>query len=248
MRKATGMYQDVWHIISGYSLTISSDGPAITPQTSTGYCAYTTDDKTGTVTYSYTADRSGFVCVELDLSKRNNFSIWVNGEKLYSETYSLPQTASVCEVKPGDVIEVQLACKSSESGTIKIKAAILNENLFRQGYEKLSESVLNVTNFSNTQIDGTIDCKQDGVLYTSIPQNGNWHAEVDGKPADTVTIGDAMVGLLLPEGNHSIRFIYRNPAFSLGWKVSLSCLIILAAIAVVAYKPTLQRKKGKYEK
>ena len=248
MRKATGMYQDVWHIISGYSLTISSDGPAITPQTSTGYCAYTTDDQTGTVTYSYTADRSGFVCVELDLSKRNNFSIWVNGEKLYSETYSLPQTASVCEVKPGDVIEVQLACKSSESGTIKIKAAILNENLFRQGYEKLSESVLNVTNFSNTQIDGTIDCKQDGVLYTSIPQNGNWHAEVDGKPADTVTIGDAMVGLLLPEGNHSIRFIYRNPSFSLGWKVSLSCMIIFATIAVVAYKPTLQRKKGKYEK
>jgi uncharacterized membrane protein YfhO len=155
---------------------------------------------------------------------------------------------TILSKEPGDVVEIELECKKNESGTIKIKAAILNENLFRQGHEKLSASVLNITSFSNTKIDGTIDCKQDGVLYTSIPQNGNWHAEVDGKPADTVTIGDAMVGLLLPEGNHSIRFIYRNPSFSLGWKVSLGCFIIFAAIAVVAYKPTLQRKKGKYEK
>ena len=248
MKEATGIRQNVWNYMSGNLLTISSDGPNITPQTSTGYCAYTTDNKSGTITYSYTADRSGFVCVDLDLSKRNNFSIWLNNEQLYNETYSLPQTASVCEVESGDVVHIKLTCKPSENGTIKIKAAVLNENVFRRGYEKLSASVLNISRFSNTKIEGTIDCKHDGVLYTSIPQNGNWHAEVDGKPADTVTIGDAMVGLLLPEGNHSIRFIYRNPSFSLGWKISLGCFIIFAAIAVVAYKPTLQRKKGKYEK
>ena len=248
MKEATGIRQNVWNYMSGSLLTISSDGPNITPQTSTGYCAYTTDSQTGTITYSYTADRSGFVCVDLDLSKRNSFSIWLNDERLYSETYSLPQMASVCEVEPGDIVQIQLTCKPSESGTIKIKAAILNENVFRRGYEKLSASVLNISSFSNTKIDGTIDCKHDGVLYTSIPQNGNWHAEVDGKPAETVTIGDAMMGLLLSEGNHTVRFIYRNPSFSLGWKVSLGCLIVFVIIAVAIYKPTLQRKKGKYEK
>jgi uncharacterized membrane protein YfhO len=248
MKEATGIRQNVWNHIPGNLLTISSDGPNITPQTSTGYCAYTTDNKSGTITYSYTADRSGFVCVDLDLSKRNNFSIWLNNEQLYNETYSLPQTASVCEVEPGDVVHIKLTCKPSENGTIKIKAAVLSENVFRRGYEKLSASVLNISSFSNTRIEGTIDCKQDGVLYTSIPQNGNWHAEVDGKPAETVIIGNAMVGLLLPEGNHIIRFIYRNPSFALGWKVSLGCFIVFAVIAIAFYKPTLQRKKGKYEK
>lgn len=248
MKQATGIYQNVWYNMSGNMLTISSDGPSITPQTSTGYCAYTTDDDTGTITYTYTANQSGFMCIDLDLSKRNNFSVWLNDDKLYSETYSLPQMISVCQVEPGDVIDIELKCKEKESGTIKIKAAILNENIFRRGYDALSASVLNVTDFSNTQIDGTINCLHDGVLYTSIPQNGNWHAEVDGKPVDTVTIGDAMVGLILSEGNHTIRFIYRNPSFSLGWKVSLGCFIIFIVIAVVVYKPTLQRKKGKYEK
>lgn len=248
IKEATGTRQNVWYQMTGNMLTISSDGPEIIPQTSTGYCAYTTTDDTGTITYSYTADRSGFVCVDLDLSKRNSFYIYLNNELLYNETYSLPQMASVCDVEAGDVVQIKLKCNQSEKGTIKIKAAILNEDVFRNAHEILSKSVLNITHFSNTKIDGTIDCKHDGVLYTSIPQNGNWTAVVDGKPAETVTIGDAMVGLLLSEGNHNIRFIYRNPSFSIGWKVSLGCLIIFAIITVIIYKPTMQRSKGKYEK
>lgn len=248
IKEATGTRQNVWYQIPGTMLTISSDGPEITPQASTGYCLYTTTDDAGTITYSYTADRSGFVCVDLDLSKRNSFYIYVNNNLLYNETYSLPQMASVCGVKPGDVVQIKLKCNKSEKGTIKIKAAILKEDVFRNAHETLSESVLNIDNFSNTKIGGTINCKHNGVLYTSIPQNGNWNAVVDGKPADTVTIGDAMVGLLLSEGTHTIQFVYRNPSFSLGWKVSLGCFIIFIVIAVTIYKPTLQRKKGKYEK
>jgi len=249
MRQAAGLEDDVWHHIKGNMLTINGDGPSITPQPNTGYCAYSTDgEKAGSITYSYTANRNGFMCIDLDLSKRNNFSVWLNNEELFSETYSLPQMLSVCEVAPGDVVKIQLTCKKNENGTIKIKAAILDESVFRQGYEVLSASVLNLKSFSNTQLDGTIDCLHDGVLYTSIPQNGNWYAEVDGSPAETVTIGDAMVGLLLSKGSHTIRFVYKNPAFNLGWKVSLVCLLIFTAICVAVYKPTFHRKKGKYER
>ena len=249
MQQATGINKDVWHILSGSMLTISSEGPSITPQPATGYCAYTTDNSNnGTVTYSYTANKNGFLCVYLDLSKRNNFSFSVNGEKLYSETYSLPQMASVCQVRPGDVVEVELTCNKNEKGTIKINAAILDETLFRQGYDALSASVLELTSFSNTQVSGTINCLHDGVLYTSIPQNGNWFAEVDGKIVETVTIGDAMVGLLLAKGQHTIRFIYKNPSFDLGWKISLGCLLLFGGVYFVFYRPSFSRKKGKYER
>ena len=248
IKEATGIHQNVWYQISGNMLTIRSDTPEIYPQTSTGYCKFSAADDSGIITYSYTANRAGFMCIDLDMYKVKSFSILVNNSFLYNDSYSLPQMASVCEVEPGDVIEIKLRCDQTKNGTIKVKAAILNENTFRNAHEILSGSVLNISNFSNTRIEGTINCKHDGVLYTSIPQNGNWTAVVDGKPAETVTIGDAMVGLLLSEGNHNIRFIYRNPSFSLGWKVSLGCLIVFVTIAVVVYKPNLQRKKGKYEK
>jgi uncharacterized membrane protein YfhO len=94
-------------------------------------------------------------------------------------------------------------------------------------------------------VEGTINCNRNGVLYTSIPEDGNWTAMVDGKPVDIVLIGDAMIGLLLSEGMHTITFKYHNAAFSLGWKISLVCAVIFAGLYYSIYKP--KRKKGKYE-
>ena len=110
----------------------------------------------------------------------------------------------------------------------------------------LSASTLELTSFSNTLVEGTIDCDRDGYLYTSIPQSGNWYAEVDGQEAEIVLTGDAMIGVMLTEGTHEVRFVYRNAAFSLGWKVSLGCAIVFSVLVYVAYQPKGQ--KGKYEK
>ncbi len=246
MRYAAGLQKDVWRTMLGRTLTINGDCPTLTPQPNTGYCDYVTESEAGTITYSYTADREGFMCINLDLSMRNNFTVRLNGKDLYSETYSLTQMLAVGDVQIGDVVEIELKCKANEKGTIKISAAILDEELFRQGYESLAASVLHVTEFSNTKVEGTIDCNRDGVLYTSIPQDGNWSAYVDGQPAEIVLIGDAMIGLLMSEGEHTVRFEYHNDAFSLGWKVSMVFILAFIAIYLVVYKPSFRRYQGKY--
>ena len=61
-----------------------------------------------------------------------------------------------------------------------------------------------------------------------------------------VLIGDAMIGVSLPEGDHTLVFTYQNKAFSLGWKISLLCAALFLGLAAIAYKP--KRKKGKFEK
>lgn len=248
MRNATGVQKDVWHTMLGRTLTITGDCPTLTPQPNTGYCDYITENNAGTITYSYTADREGFMCINLNLSQRNSFKVRLNNEELYSETYSLTQMLSVGDVTPGDVVEIELKCKANEKGTIKISAAIMDEELFRQGYETLAASVMEVTEFSNTQITGKINCNRDGVLYTSIPQDGNWSAYVDGQPAEIVLIGDAMIGLLLSEGEHTVHFEYRNNAFALGWKVSMAFLLVFVVVWLAVYKPTIRRYHGKYER
>ncbi len=249
MRQATGLEQDVWYILPGNNLNISSNGPSFTPRPASGYCAYSTNsNNSGIVSYSYTSTREGLMCVNLELSNRNSFSLWINGTELYNETYSLPQMLSVCTVRPGDVVEVKMNCKKNENGTFRISAAVLDESLFRQGYNILADSVLNVTKFNNTKIEGTIDCHRDGILYTSIPQNGNWYAYVDDAPAETVSIGNVMVGLLMTEGTHNVRFVYRNSAFALGWKITFACVVVFGAAYLLIYQPSFRRKKGKYER
>ena len=243
---ASGVSGEYWTYMTA---DISSKVVPVNNSTQTGYCSYKTTDTSGIITYTYVANAEGLVCIDLNLSAKNSFSVWKNNVQLYSETYSLPQTLSVSNVVPGDTIEVRLTCKKNESGTIRINAGILNEALFREAYDVLAASTLELTTFRNTYIEGTIQCDRDGVLYTSIPQNGSWVAKVDGKPVETVEIGDAMVGLLLTEGEHTVTFSYENKAFSLGWKISLACFAIFAWLYVVVYKPKWNvLPKGKYQK
>ena len=245
---ATGITQDVWELVQGNCLQIEGFSDSMTLQPQTGYCAYSDDNSPGgIINYRYTADREGLFCFFLDQTKRNSFSVWKNGKELYSETYSLPQMLSVSTVRPGDIIEIKLTCKENEKGTISIQAAILNEPVFRDGYDVLAASTLELTQFQTTRLTGTIRCNRSGVLYTSIPQNGNWIVYVDGQEGEMVTIGDAMVGVLLSEGYHEIAFRYENRAFSLGWKISLLSAALLAVAYFYFYRPSFKRKRGKYE-
>ena len=184
--------------------------------------------------------------MDLNLSKKNAYTVSKNGEDLYSESYSLPQMIAVSQVEPGDTIEVRFTCKKDENGTINVNACLLDEDLFRQAYDVLNASTMELTTFKNTLVEGTIDCNRDGLLYTSIPQDGNWRAAVDGKEVEIILVGDAMVAVPLTAGAHTVTFTYHNAAFSLGWKITLGCLLIFLVLSLIHYRP--ERKKGKYEK
>ena len=244
---ASGVEGDVWHILGQENTTIEGVDLTITDWRSNGYCAYQADQKGGNVVYTYQIDRDGFMCVSVNLPKRNDVAIWVNGELRYSEATSLPQMLAVGDVTAGDVVELKMASKTvGESGSMTISAAILNEAQFAAAYDVLNTATLKLTAFSNTRAEGTIVCERDGLLYTSIPQNGNWFAEVDGEPVETLTVGDAMVAILLEEGTHEVCFYYYNSAFSLGWKISLGCAAVFLALILKYRQHT--GKKGKYEK
>ena len=111
----------------------------------------------------------------------------------------------------------------------------------------LNASTLDLTHFSNTRIEGTVSCNRDGLLYTSIPQDGNWTVTVDGQEVEAVAVGDAMVAVPLTQGDHTLIFRYENSAFSLGWKISLICLLAFAGISLAVYYPNLRRRKRKCE-
>ena len=251
---ATGMESEVWHRIPGENLSLSTSGVTIIESNGNGYCQYGDTLDNSNVTYTYIADRDGFLCIHLDLPKRNDFYVSVNGVELYKETISLPQMLAVDDVKTGDVIDIRIVCDAGENSSMTVSAAILNHDRFWQGYDILNASTLKLTEFESTYVEGTIDCDRDGLLCTSIPQNGNWSVTVDGKETEIKLVGDCMVAVELPQGQHTVAFTYHNAAFSLGWKVSLICAAAFLALVQVVYKPDWktylpnQNKQGKYQK
>ena len=242
---STGIAENVWYRLPKDRYEITSDTVEVTPRGGAGYCAYESTTA-GTVTYRITANASGFLCLDLNLPKRNSYTVSLNGQRLFSESYSLPQSIAVSDVVPGDVVEVALKCGDNEKSSMTVTAAVLQDDVFRSAYKILSASTLELTAFTNTRVEGVINCNRDGLLYTSIPQNGNWSASVDGKAVDIVLVGDAMIGLPLTEGRHTIVFTYHNAAFSMGWKITALCTAIFLILAWVKYHP--RHQKGRYEK
>ena len=238
---ATGLYSDVWH-----PLTPQIDGENVTLDTINGvHLKYSGATSGAEVTYSFRADQDGFLCLDFDVTDRNSYTVHCNGEQLYSESLSLTQMIAACDVTQGDIIDVKLSCKDGEEGRMTIRAAILDDELFRRGWEVLNTSKLQITEFDTTRIVGIVDADREGLLYTSIPQDGGWHAYVDGEEVEPRLVGDVMVSVPLTEGSHEVEFVYRNSAFAIGWKISAICLLLLGITLPIYYG---KRKKGHFER
>ena len=234
---ATGVQEDVWHRIQGENMQITGSNVTIVEQNTSGYCKYDDSQSGAEVTYSYVADRDGFLCIHLNLPKRNDYYVSVNGVEKFKESISLAQMMAVGDVQAGDVIDIRILCDKGESSTMTLSAAILNEERFRRGYEILAASTWEMTTFRNTYLEGTISCNRDGLLYTSIPQNGNWYIQVDGEDAQIQLVGECMIGVPLTQGQHTVSFRYHNAAFSLGWKLALACAAVFAGLSWWIYQP-----------
>ncbi len=229
---ATGLSADVWYRIPGANLTIAAEKMYVSEDNGSGYIKYKDTLDGAEAVFSYVAQRDGFACIHLDLPKRNTYYISVNGEEVMKESISLPQMMAVGDVQAGDTIDVRIVCKDGENSTMTVDAAILDREVFQQGYDILNASTLELTEFSSTYLEGRIACDRDGLLYTSIPQNGNWHVTVDGQPVQETLVGECMVAVELTAGDHTVSYQYKNPAFSLGWKVTVLCIGILIALTV----------------
>ena len=233
---ATGIEENVWAFMGKNQLTIKPSDITLTSSNQNGQCVYTTESG-GILRYMYQINQEGFLCIRTTATDRNTFTVYKNGRGLYSDNITLGQIFAVCEVQVGDTIIVDVNCKQNSSGSVSVYPAILKEDVFREGYEILAASTLDLTEFSDTKIEGTIQCNRDGLLYTSVPYDGNWVATVDGEPAEIVLVGDCMIALNLTEGTHTVRLTYRNNAFIVGLTLSLLCAAAFVALILVSRKP-----------
>lgn len=109
--------------------------------------------------------------------------------------------------------------------------------MFQRGLAILRSSQLELTGWSDTKITGTVNASSGGVLYTSIPYDSNWSAYVDGKKVEITPICDALVGVPMDSGSHTVEFRYDNAGYRLGLKISLAALFLVIACYLVQYRP-----------
>ncbi len=125
-----------------------------------------------------------------------------------------------------------------EKATMYFHVYSMNEALFEQGMEMLRDEPFEITKYESTEIEGSINVKEDGVFYTSIPYEKGWTLYVDGVKTEIEPYEDALISAKLTAGEHNIVLKYSPHGFVIGVITSVAML----GVFVLAIVFTRRRK------
>lgn len=197
---------------------------------------YTYDGVAGSYLYGY-ATNGG--CDSLKVS---------SGDVIVDSSVSIedyPIVFPMGNAQDGETAEVTINAKNeNENGTYVLKVYALNQSIFERAYEKLADEQLQITEFSDTKIKGTVNALEDGIMFFSMPYEKGWSVYVDGEKTETMPVAQSMLGAKVPAGAHEITLKYVPEGFAAGTAASG---ISLALCGVTAFIDKKRRKNGVLE-
>ena len=188
------------------------------------------------VKWNYEAPEDGLYAMYADIKDGDDVQIMKN-DVAQQNKYGMGRSYIACigYFNKGDKLSVYADLKQGSSGNARVYVNLLNKDVFERGYAKLSESVLKTEKHTASSITGTINAKQDGLFYTSIPYEKGWTATVDGEETEITPVGNSLLAFPLSAGEHQITLTYYPNGFWPGLAVSVICLFILAGMCVLTY-------------
>ncbi len=177
-------------------------------------------------------------------------TLFINGEQ--NGTYFGNETYRIVDLgtySAGDTVTVRLELKKDnlyiwDSGTYFWQT---NTERFVYAMEKLSESQLEITKHTDTQLLGNIDVAKDQTqIFTSIPYDEGWRVICDGKEVPIEKGADALITFTLPEGKHDLRLEYSPDCVKFGViisAVSLAAAVLIGVSEILTGKASLSEKK-----
>ena len=218
------------------------------PVNKTGYGRYSFSCTDTTVTphvkWNYEAPKDGLYLMYADISGGDDVTVMIN-DVAQSKTYGMGRSYIACigQCKKGDKISVYSNLQQGQSGSAMVFVDVLNQDVFEEGYNKLSKSVMTTTKLTGSSMEGTINAQENGLFYTSVPYEEGWKAYVDGKEVTITPVGNALVAFNLDKGEHTIKLEYYPKGFAIGLTVTIICAATFAFLCVWTYIIKKRRKK-----
>ncbi|MBR0127466.1 MAG: YfhO family protein [Firmicutes bacterium] len=151
-------------------------------------------------------------------------------------------------LKEGEDLNIEITLEKGKSGDITAYFYYLDQNEWDKAYSILSASTLDVTEFGDTYLKGTVDAGNGGTLATSIAYDEGWKVYVDGHEKRTFNLIDnAMISISLGEGVHEIEMKFMPQGFLAGVGLTILAILLLAALILFGdrIRETLVRVCGR---
>ena len=207
-----------------------------------------TDNPNNKIEYTITGERNeSNAIITTTINETGNYYAYVVSTE-FDVVFNLPEKEKVLQssmtnylyaidlgiLKSGETFdaEIYVNSKTKESGSFNYFVCKVNDNKLNQAYDVIKENgIMTVTDYSDNSFTATIDSKTN-FIYTNIPFDTNWVITIDGKPAnDKVEIvANALIGLNIEAGSHTISFEYKQPMVTIGLVTSVSTIFMLAIV------------------
>ena len=241
-RLATGLETPLYTHLK-HSALEAPDGCSLTATGTSGtQYSYSTEGQTDTVrlSISYVVPEDGLLCMTTKSSGNYDLEAFCNGEQILTRNIKVRFLSTLGSFRAGDVVTLTYPIKEAGSGTISLDVAMQNDTVFQDGCEILSSSPWKLTQFSDTELSGTVAAEEDGFFYTSVPYEPGWRAWVDGEEValaqsydpgnEDLKLTDAVIAFPISAGTHEVRLQYTAPGLKTGAVVSAVSLAGLAAL------------------
>lgn len=128
--------------------------------------------------------------------------------------------------------------RNEKNENLRLTVYRLNEEALREAYETLSEQTMELTAFSDTKIEGTIQVQKAGRLIFSVPYEEGWSIYVDGEDMTDCAEGfeGALYSLYLDSGEYEICLKYRTPKLLTGALITAFCIVSFVLIQIFTRK------------
>lgn len=173
-----------------------------------------------------------------------------NGFYIYENQYYIPYGCTYEHYISDQMVDAEY---SSYRESVMLKAIILtDEQIERYGslltdigtinYEDFSEqsyfddctalrqtSVNNGFEKDNRGFTSTVNLHSDNLVMFAVPYDSGWSATVDGEAVTVEKVNNGLMAVLVPAGEHTVRFDYTTPGLTVGIIISAVAIVLLAA-------------------
>lgn len=151
--------------------------------------------------------------------------------KTYFENHDY-HTIELGSFEPGTTINLRMTVANEYTIVKDFFFYEFDEALFAESINTLKQNQWNLTKTGGRSLEGTINAQEGQIMLTSIPYEPGWTVKVDGKKVEYIEVAEALVGIELEPGEHTIKMTYTPPGFVVG----ILLLIVGVAGIVLIYR------------
>lgn len=220
--------------LNSFASALGAEGQMLYPAT------YVTDANAGDTAIDIAEDGYYYADYESCTSDTLTVNRSDGWTKQYSKT-SHRYLIELGECKAGDEIHIL----NSNMESIEFEVYQLNEKVVQQAFDALNAQTMQLTDMTDRKIEGKIQVQNAGRLILSVPADEGWTLYVDGKETEIEPLADALVGVHLEKGRHTIKLCYTTPGVKAGAGFSLGAVVLFMISAYVSTR--IRRKRELHE-